>query len=248
MTALIRAEARKSLTTRSAVLIAGVAAVYPAVALLPALFSPEPPDVDAASLLQLLRGVADVIAIAALLLGILAMAGEFRHNTIVPTLLATPRRSRLVTAKLSFQALFAVGLAATAMVVAIVAGGAYLSNQGVSFDGAAGDVLLTAGAVVLVTVLYAAMGAALGGIVRNQTALVGGSLLWVFVVENALPVVLRKPGLDRWMPSGAADRLLAAADSSGAAGDAWAGLAVLVAVTAVLAVAALVVMKSSDIS
>lgn len=248
MTALLRAEARKTVTTRSAVVIAGVAAVYPALALLPALFSPDPPDVDAASLLQLLRGVADVLAIAALLLGILAMGGEFRHNTIVPTLLATPRRARLVTAKLGFQVLFAVGLAAAAMVVAIVAGGAYLSNHGVSFDGAAGDVLLTAGAVVVVTVLYAAMGAALAAVVRNQTAVVGGSLLWVFVVENALPVVLRRPDLDRWMPSGAADRLLAAADSSAASGDAWAGLAVLVAVTVVLAVAAVLALKSADIS
>lgn len=248
MTALLRAEARKTLTTRSVVVIAGLAAAYPAFALLPALFSPEPPDVDAASLLQLLRGVADVLAIAALLLGILAMAGEFRHSTIVPTLLATPRRARLVTAKLGFQALFAVAMAAVAMVVAVVAGGAYLSNHGVSFDGAAGDLLLTGGAVVVVTVLYAAIGAALAAVVRNQTAVVGGALLWVFVVENALPVVLRDPGLDRWMPSGAADRLLAAADSTAAAGDAWAGLVVLVAITVVLAVAAVVVMKSSDIS
>lgn len=246
MTALLRAEARKTLTTRSTVVLAGLAVIYPALALLPALFAPEPPDVDASSLLQLLRGGGDVLTIAALLLGIVAVAGEFRHTTIVPTLLATPRRARLVAAKIGFQGLLAFGLAAAAMAVGVMAGGAYLSGQGVSFDGAAGDVTLTAAAVAVVTVLYATMGAALGSLVRNQTAVVGGSLLWVFVVENALPAILRDPGLDRWMPGGAADRLLRVATDG--AGAAWTGLAVLAATAAALVAAAVAVLRSSDIS
>ncbi|MFP5317976.1 MAG: hypothetical protein ACLGI2_06730 [Acidimicrobiia bacterium] len=248
MTALLRAEARKALTTRSALVVAGLAAVYPALALLPAVLAPEPPDVDAASLLDLLRGGADVLAIAALLLGILAVAGEYRHGTIVPTLLATPRRPRLMAAKVGFQAAMAAVLAVVAGGVGVAAGGAYLSSRGVSFGGAAGDVALTAGAVVAVAALYATLGAALAGVVRNQTAAVTGALLWVFAAENALPLLLRNPGLDRWMPGGAADRLLAVADGAAGSGDALAGLGLLAGVAAVLAVAAVASLSSTDIS
>ena len=248
MTALLRAEARKTLTTRSAVGIAALAAVYPALALLPALLAAEPPAVEGADLLDLLRGGSDVLAIAALLLGILAAAGEHRHGTIVPTLLVAPRRARLVAAKLGFQAALAVAMAAAAAVVALIAGGAYLSSRGVSFDGVAGDAALTAAAVLAATALYATIGAALGAVIRNQTAAVTGALLWVFVAENALPLVLRNPGLDRWMPGGAADRLVAVANGAGGTGDALAGLALLAAAAAVLAVAAGIAFKSTDIT
>lgn len=248
MNALLRAEARKALTTRSALVVAGLAAVYPALALLPAVLASEPPDVEAASLLDLLRGGSDVLTIAALLLGILAVAGEYRHRTIVPTLLATPRRARLVVAKLGFQAAFAVAMAGVATAVGVLAGGAYLSSRGVSLGGAAGDVALTAAAVVIVTALYATLGAALAGLVRNQTAAVTGALLWVFVAENALPLLLRNPGLDRWMPGGAADRLLAVADGAAGTGDAWAALALLAGVALALGGAAVASISSTDIS
>jgi ABC-2 type transport system permease protein len=100
MTALLRAEARKTLTTRSLVLLAGAAVIYPALALLPAVTAAEPPAVDDGTIVEVLRGGADVLVVAALLLGILAAAGEYRHGTVVPTLLVAPRRQSFVAVKL----------------------------------------------------------------------------------------------------------------------------------------------------
>ena len=100
MNALLRAEAGKILSTRSTIVVAGFVIVYPALSLLPAVFTAEQPAVDPGTLLQVLRGSTDVLALAMLLLGILAVAGEHRHGTIVPSLLASPRRGRFLAAKL----------------------------------------------------------------------------------------------------------------------------------------------------
>jgi ABC-2 type transport system permease protein len=138
-----------------------------------------------------------------------------------------------------------LGLAVGA--VGLIAGRSYLSGRDVPVDVLSGDVAATVGAVVVVATLYATIGAAVGAIVRNQTAAVAGALIWVLTVENAVPVVLRDPGLERWMPGGAADRLLHLADPPVGAGNPWIAVAMLAAVAAGLAVGAVISTRSSDI-
>ncbi|HEX2272505.1 MAG TPA: hypothetical protein VHG90_01360 [Acidimicrobiales bacterium] len=247
MSALLRAEARKTVTTRSFVLIAAAAVVYPALSLLPAVLAPEPPAVDGGTILEVLRGGADVLLVAALMLGILAAAGEYRHGTIVPTLLVDPRRERFVAVKLGAQAALGAVLALAVTAVGLVAGGSYLAGRDVSVDVLSSDVVATVAAVAVVTALYATIGAAVGALVKNQTGAVAGALIWVFTVENAVPIVLRDPGLKRWLPGGAADRLLHLADPSPGMTNPWIALGVLAGLAAVLAGAAVVAIKASDI-
>jgi ABC-2 type transport system permease protein len=247
MNALLRAEARKILTTRSTPAVAGFVILYPALSILPAVLAARDPGVDRGTILDVLRGSADVLTLAALLLGILAVAGEYRHGTVVPTLLASPRRGRFLAAKLGSQAALAVVLALAACAVGLVAGTSYLATRDVSVDVLSSDVLLTAAAVTLVVTLYAAIGAAVGALVKNQTAAVAGALIWVFAVENAIPIVLRNPGLKRWLPGGLSDRLLSVADPAAGMGSAWLALGLLAGVALVLAGAALVATKTADV-
>jgi ABC-2 type transport system permease protein len=247
MTALLRAEARKTLTTRSLVLLAAAAVIYPALAILPAVTASEAPAVDEGTIVEVLRGGADVLVVAALLLGILAAAGEYRHGTVVPTLLVAFRRERFVAVKLGSQAALGAVLALGVSAVGLVAGGSYLGGRDVSVDVLSADVVATVGAIALVATLYATIGAAIGALVRNQTAAVAGALIWVLTVENAVPVVLRDPGLDRWLPGGAADRLLHLADPPAGAGSPWIALAMLAGLTAALVVAAVLSTRTSDI-
>jgi ABC-2 type transport system permease protein len=247
MNSLLRGEARKLLSTRSLLVLAGVTVIYPALALLPAVTAPEAPQVDAGSILQLLRGGADVLTLAALLIGVLAVTGEYRHGTIVPNLLVAPWRERWVSAKVGFQAAFAALLGLAVSTVGLLAGGLYLSGRGVAVDVLSRQVLLTVAAVTLVATLYASAGAAVGALVKNQTAAVAGVLIWVFAVENAIPLVLRTPGLKRWLPGGAADRLLHAADPVAGMANPWLALALLAGLAAVLAGAAVVATKAADV-
>ena len=247
MNALLRAEAGKILSTRSTLVVAGFVILYPALSLLPTVFAAQEPAVDPGTLLQVLRGSTDVLALALLLLGILAVAGEHRHGTIVPSLLATPRRERFMGAKLGSQALLGLVLVLAVCAVGLMVGSAYLATRDVSVSLLSSDALLTVAAATVVGTLYGVIGAAVGALVKNQTTAVAGALVWVFAVENAIPLVLGNPGLKRWMPGGLSERLLQVADPVAGTASAWAALALFVAVAAVLAVAGLVATRAADV-
>ena len=188
-----------------------------------------------------------MLAVAALVLGVLAAAGEYRHGTIVPYLLAAPRRAPFLWAKLGAQAAVGATLALAVSAVGLVAGGGYLASRDVAVDVLSADVLATVLAVTVVATLYATIGAAVGALVKNQTAAVAGILLWVFAIENVVPLLLHDPGLKRWLPGGATDRLLHMADPLAGSGNPWVALVTLVGVTAVLAGAAAAATRTADI-
>jgi ABC-2 type transport system permease protein len=118
-----------------------------------------------------------------LVLGVKAITDEFRHGTIIPTLLATPQRGRVVAAKVLTVAL--AGLAFTVVAEAVTAGLAWalMSTEGVDptvtlADGRAFAGLAVAGA------LWAAIGVGIGAAVRHQVAAIVGPVFWLMFVED----------------------------------------------------------------
>src|SRR5439155_17653978 len=78
-------------------------------------------------------------ALFAALLGAMSITGEIRHGTIRPTFLATPKRARVIAAKLAAGALtgLAVGALAEALTAAIEAAG--LAARGIHIELRAGE-------------------------------------------------------------------------------------------------------------
>ena len=124
----------------------------------------------------------------ALLLGILLFANEFRHGTIARTLLATPRRPVLVGVKLLAGLAAGFGLALLAVATTSVIAVVWLSIIDVPLepgDAAAGAWRGLVGAAVI-----GALGAAVGGVVHSQVGALVGTLVWLFVAEPIVWVLL----------------------------------------------------------
>jgi len=150
-------------------------------------------------------------ALFAALLGALSVTGEFRTGTIRPTLLVTPRRTRVLAAKLAAGTLTgaAIGLLAEALTAAGEAIG--LGLRGIDVKLGAGDYaqLLAGGA--LAGALFAAIGVGVGAIVRNQVAAVAGLCVWLLFVE---PLLLSDvPAAAKYAPEAAAGAIAGAIQS-----------------------------------
>jgi ABC-2 type transport system permease protein len=140
-----------------------------------------------------------VSAIFTLVLGVTAVAGEYRHRTVTDTYLATPHRARVVAAKLAVYTLLgtAAGVLSAAVGTAVTA--LWLAADGSPLDLRSGMVWRIAAGIVAFNLVYAAIGVALGALVRNLTAAVTAALVWIALVETIVGNLLGDLG--RWLPN-----------------------------------------------
>jgi len=175
-------------------------------------------------------GIASVglAALFSLLLGVTAVAGEYRHRTVTDTYLSEPRRGRVVARKLAaFTVLGALNGAAGCL--AAITTAALLST--VDIPGLGRTVV---GAIIW-NGLFAAIGVGLGALLRNLVAGIATALAWIAFVEGLVGQLV--PAVARWLPMATGPALeqlpsLSNPLSPWAAGAALAGYAVLLAVAA----------------
>lgn len=187
MTRLIRAEALRLATTRTYWLLAAgaIALIAGGVA----------PTAAATSFTGGISPPRQVLAIAglaqtiALIVGALSVTGEFRHQTITPAVLITPRRTPLLAAKLITLAAagLAFGLAATGTAAAITLPLLATRHISVGISGT-GTAAIIAGSGIA-TALCAALGVGVGAIIRNQAGAITAVLALVYVAEPLLGLI-----------------------------------------------------------
>jgi ABC-2 type transport system permease protein len=125
-------------------------------------------------------------ALFAGLVGALSVTAEIRHGTIRPTFLGSPRRARVVWAKVWACVLTGSVFGLTAGAVAVAAGAAAFRARGIDLRLDGGDyVLLVAGATGAAA-LWAAIGVGVGAVVRHQVPTVVGICAWLLFVEGLL--------------------------------------------------------------
>jgi ABC-2 type transport system permease protein len=147
-------------------------------------------------------GVATALA---LIFGIIAVTGEYRHKTITPTFLVEPRRGHTVSAKLIVSAVVGALIAVSAGAIALLLGfGCVAGGFGNTI------VMLTEyrhvfPGILVAAILYAVYGLGVGSMLKNQVLALVAGLGFEVVVTPIFVSAL--PSAGRYFPNQAAAAL-----------------------------------------
>ncbi|MEJ7817481.1 MAG: hypothetical protein WKF49_02290 [Thermoleophilaceae bacterium] len=179
MIALIRGEAIKLRSTRTAV---GFALAAIALLLLTVVASSLGGEPTTVAEKREALSIGGPISFVLILFGIVGATGEYRHRTVAPAVLIAPDRVRLLLARTLAYAATGIGVGLLMIVVGMAVGVPLLAGT----DGPGletSDYLRVVGGGLLTCGLGAALGIGVGALVGNQVAGVVGTLVFFFVVE-----------------------------------------------------------------
>jgi ABC-type transport system involved in multi-copper enzyme maturation permease subunit len=171
------------------------------------------PAVPAEGLAPLLYSIGGSVGyVFPLLIGTLMITTEFRHQTLTPTLLATPRRGLVLWAKLAAGVLVGALFAVIAVVSAVGPAAGILAALGLDTELGSGDTWALFARSVLALVLWTLVGIGVGTLVRNQVVAIVVVLAFTQFVEP----LLRLAGgfvdwlaeVTRFLPGAASDALI----------------------------------------
>jgi ABC-2 type transport system permease protein len=203
MTRTIRSELRKLLSTRTAIGMLGAAIAFTSLLVAGAASAADPEELTGVLADQPFDDIAlIVVSMTTLVLGIRSFTDEFRHGSIVPTLLASPARRRVLAAKLVVMAGSAIVMAVVVQSVAIGLGAWIVAGKVGTLTISIGSVASGIGLGALTAVLWSALGVGIGLAVRHQVAAIAGSLVAVLVAENLVGGFL--PEIGSYLPMHAA--------------------------------------------
>lgn len=219
----IRAEFQKLFTTRMwwVLLLIMVGYVAFTAAILAAAFGGLLPNggdavpIPTEGLYELVYSIATSVGyVFPVILGTLAITGEYRHQTVTPTFLATPRRGTVLVAKLVVMAVVGAVYGVFSLVASVGAGAPLLALSDVETGLGENDVWLMFGRVVLAMALWAVIGVGVGTLIPGQVAAIVVLLAFTQFIEPILRMVaifvVWMSGVGQFLPGAAGDALVGA--------------------------------------
>lgn len=175
------------------------------------------------------------------LFGAIAVAREYGHNTVVPTYLVTPRRTRAGLAQLAAVLLGGaiLGLIGQALIIAAVA--LALPSTEYGFLVSVGGLARLLAATTLAGAVGALLGAGLGAVIRNLGGAVTAVVLALFMIPPLVVQLVSEAS--SWIPPA----LGAVVSGVSSDVDVWAALAALLVWGVLPAVAGLVAVQRHDV-
>ena len=222
MNGLVRAEVRKLFTTRAWWgMVIGVAAVSLGFALIIALIAGNsgsgglPPVTRPDAVRSIYTAGISTTYLFSLAAGILAMAGEWRHQTISATFLASPHRGRVVVAKIGALVVLGALYGLVSVACGVAAGAPVISARGGSLRLLSDGVPRSLALGVLAVALWGLFGLGIATLIRNQVAALLIAIGVAWIVEPILSLVisqaLHRPGIAKYLPSDATNAMLSPA-------------------------------------
>jgi ABC-type transport system involved in multi-copper enzyme maturation permease subunit len=160
-------------------------------------------------------GISYLIALA---LGIIAMSGEFRHQTMTTTVLASPRRIRIVVAKLAALTVTGTGYGAATVLAGIAVGAPIIMMRGGSARLLSDGVPRAMALAVLAIALWSVLGLGIGTLIRNQVValLVAIGVAWLAEPLLSLALNALEWGfVAKYLPSSATSALVSPPGNDG---------------------------------
>jgi ABC-2 type transport system permease protein len=238
----VRAEIRKLLTTRTPLILLVAAQLLVVAGISGVVVNRD--DLAAVETQRAAVSHIGLVSLLTLVLGIMAVAGEYRHRSITDTYLTTPDRARGVLAKLGVYTVAGAIFGLTSAVTALIAAAVGLAAKGESLAIGSGDLWQTIVGGVLWNATFAAIGVGIGALITNLIGAVALALAWFALVEGIVAQLVGD--VANWLPfalGSALDALPTATDGP----PQWlAGLG-LAAYAAVFAVAATLTTVRRDV-
>jgi ABC-2 type transport system permease protein len=184
--AQVRAELLKIRTTRTTLgIVLGMIALILLFSLLSGLRT-KAPSLTSIDDQRAQLSVGNLAGIFSALAGVMLVASEYRHGTIRPTFIFTPRRSRVIVAKLGAGLLAGIVFGVLGEGLGFAIGYACITGRGIDYALNAGQTTQLLLGTLAGIALWSALGVGIGTIVRNQVGAIIGLLAWGFVAENLL--------------------------------------------------------------
>jgi ABC-2 type transport system permease protein len=149
-----------------------------------------------------------------LLIGALSVTNEFRHQTLTPTFLASPRRGAVLGAKSIVGVLFGAFYGAIALLAAVGLGALILALFDIDPLLTESDTWALIGRAVIAMALWAAVGVGVGALIPSQV----GSIVVILAFTQFLEPILRFAAgfvdvlgeIGQFLPGAAGDALVGA--------------------------------------
>ncbi|MGA7149280.1 MAG: ABC transporter permease, partial [Microbacterium sp.] len=149
-----------------------------------------------------------------LLIGTLIVTAEFRHMTLTPTFLATPKRGLVLWAKMLTGVLLGVLYGVIGIAASVGASAGFLAAWGLDTALASVDTWAQIGRMLIAYVLWVLVGIGVGAAVRNQVGAIVGVLVFTQFLEPvgraAAAFVDGLSEFTQFLPGAAGDALVGA--------------------------------------
>ncbi|MEO6886384.1 MAG: hypothetical protein ABI232_08895 [Jatrophihabitantaceae bacterium] len=146
-------------------------------------------------------------------LGVLGVTTEFRYQTITPTVLGTPSRWSLISAKMIAYAIVGALYALVCVAVQLAVAVPWLAAKNINYSLGSDDIPHALIGVFAVVALFGIIGLGAGALLRNQIVAVTVGVLFLLVLQQILVAI---PGVKHaypFLPGGAMSSILATTGS-----------------------------------
>ena len=140
---------------------------------------------------QLLGAGSFGITFLAPVLGVICITSEYRHKTMTSTFVLTPRRSRVLGAKIVVTAWWSVLIAVLSLVAAIAIGLPWNAALGGSTSQVTNQLGAVVPGLIAATILLGLFGLGFGTLVKNQVAGILLAIGGTFILEPLLVLLAR---------------------------------------------------------